>query len=112
MKQSPASSQKALLAVTWAEYYYFWRKCMSPKQITRLATFVGGASVIGAVVMVAVQPDWGVWRWWPAMGLALAMLLVITAILRGAYLTAQKRADLVDKLNDCYAGNSEQQQAP
>jgi hypothetical protein len=46
------------------------------------------------------------------MGLALAMLLVITAILRGAYLTAQKRADLVDKLNDCYAGNSEQQQAP
>ena len=82
---------------------------MSPKQITRLATYVGGASVVGAAIMVIAQPGWGVWSWWPAFGLLLALLLVVAAILRGAYLTAQKRVEMVDKLNDCYVGNSEQQ---
>ena len=82
---------------------------MSPKQITQLGMTIAGISIIGAVIMLVLQPNWGLLSWWPAMGLAVALLLFTVSILRGAYLTAQKRVDMVDKLNDCYAGNREQQ---
>ena len=45
--------------------------------------------------------------WWPALGLGLALLLFIAAYSKGAYLTAQRRADMVDMLNDCYSGTTE-----
>jgi hypothetical protein len=54
--------------------------------------------------MAQVGPTWGWLNWWPAIGLGLAVLLLIISFLRGAYLTAQKRVELVDKLNDCYTG--------
>jgi hypothetical protein len=38
--------------------------------------------------------------------LGLAVLLLIVAYARGAYLAAQHRAAMVDKLNDCYMGVS------
>ena len=81
---------------------------MSPKQITRMGVIVAGLSIIGLVMMLVTQPAWDFWNWWPAMGLAVAFLLFVAAFLKGAYLTAQKRAELVDKLNDCYTGNTEQ----
>lgn len=74
---------------------------MSPKKITRLALIVGGISIVGLVAMVVARPEWS---WWPGLGLGLSVLLLITSFLRGAYLTAQKRAAMVDKLNDCYSG--------
>ena len=77
---------------------------MSPKKITRLALMVAGVSILGMIVMAVVGPEWGLLNWWPAMGLGLSILLLIVSILRGAYLTAQKRVELVDKLNDCYTG--------
>lgn len=77
---------------------------MSPKKITRLALTAGAISLPGMVVMAVVRPQWGVFNWWPAMGLGLAFLLLVISFLRGAYLTAQKRAEMVDKLNDCYNG--------
>ena len=79
---------------------------MSPKQITRLGLIVAGLSIVGSVAMLVLQPAWGVWNWWPVMGLALALLLFAAALLKGVYLTAQKRVELVDKLNDCYTGVS------
>lgn len=77
---------------------------MSPKKITRLALIVGGISIIGLFGMAVLRPAWGWLNWWPAMGLALSVLLFILSFLRGAYLTAQRRAEMVDKLNDCYQG--------
>ena len=84
---------------------------MSPKQITRLALIVGGISVLGLVVMMVLQPGWSLLAWWPAAGLVLAVLLLATSYLRGAYLSAQQRANMVDLLNDCYAGQSETDRA-
>lgn len=75
---------------------------MSPKQITRLALIIGGISLIGVILMLAVRPGWSFWSWWPALGLGLAGLLLIVSLLRGAYLTAQRRAEMVDMLNECY----------
>ena len=80
---------------------------MSPKQITKLALIVGGISILGVVIMVVIQPEWGILNWWPAMGLGLSLLLLVTSFLKGAYMTAQKRVALADMLNDCYSGNPE-----
>lgn len=77
---------------------------MSPKKITRLALMVAGVSILGMIVMAVVGPEWGLLNWWPAMGLGLSILLLIVSFLRGAYLTAQKRVEMVDMLNDCYTG--------
>ena len=79
---------------------------MSPKKITRLALFVAGISAVGLGLMTILQPEWGLLTRWPAAGLLLALLLLIVSFLRGAYLSAQKRVELVDKLNDCYTGQS------
>lgn len=81
---------------------------MSPRQITQLGLIVGGISISGVVIMLIIQPGWGLWNWWPALGLALALLLFMASFLKGAYLVAQKRAEMVDLLNDCYSGNREQ----
>ena len=78
----------------------------SPKKITQLALSIGGVSILGIMPMVLLRPDWGGFSWWPAMGLGLALLLLGVAYARGAYLAAQHRAAMVDKLNDCYMGVS------
>ena len=80
---------------------------MSPKQITRLALIVAAVSILGFILMIIIQPGWGIWNWWPAMGLGLALLMLVVSFLKGAYMTAQKRVEMIDKLNDCYAGNPE-----
>lgn len=77
---------------------------MSPKKITRLALIVAAISVLGIVAMAVPGPKWGLLNWWPAFGLGLALFLLVISFLRGAYLTAQKRVEMVDKLNDCYTG--------
>ena len=76
---------------------------MSPKKITRLALVVGAISILGMIVMALLRPEWGMLSWWPAFGLGLAVLLLVVSFLWGAYLTAQKRVEMVDMLNDCYA---------
>ena len=76
---------------------------MSPKKITTLALVVGGISLIALIAVLVV----GVFNWWPVAGLGLAILLLVVSFLRGAYLTAQQRVNMVDMLNDCYHGNSE-----
>ena len=78
----------------------------SPKQITRLALIIGGISIVGIIPMAFLRPNWGTFSWWPAMGLGLALLLLVVAYTRGAYLATQHRAAMVDKLNDCYMGVS------
>ena len=80
---------------------------MSPKQITRLALALAGISMVGMLLTLVVRPDWGWLNWAPALGLGLAVLLLVTAYLRGAYLSARRRVALVDKLNDCYTGVTE-----
>ncbi|HXV96991.1 MAG TPA: hypothetical protein VEC93_01105, partial [Anaerolineae bacterium] len=77
---------------------------MSPKKITRLGLIVATVSVVGMIVMALVGPEWGWLNGWPAIGFGLAVLLLIVSFLRGAYLTAQRRVEMVDKLNDCYTG--------
>jgi len=77
---------------------------MSPKQMTRFGLIVGTISVVGIVPMVWLQPDMGLLTWWPVPGLGLAILLFVAAYLKGAYLVAQRRAEMVDMLNDCYNG--------
>ncbi|MBI1879563.1 MAG: hypothetical protein HYR94_15310 [Chloroflexi bacterium] len=77
---------------------------MSPKKITRLALIVAAISVVGIVAMAIVRPVWGPLNWWPAIGLGLAVLLLMVSFLWGAYLTAQKQVEMMDKLNDCYTG--------
>lgn len=77
---------------------------MSPRKITRLALGVGSISILGMIVMALIRPEWGMLNWWPAAGLGLALFLLLVSFLRGAYLTAQKRVEMVDMLNDCYSG--------
>jgi CDP-diglyceride synthetase len=77
---------------------------MSPKKFTQLGLIIGVISIVGLGVMVIVRPGWGWLGWWPVLGLGIALLCFITAFGWGAYLSAQKRAALVDKLNDCYTG--------
>lgn len=76
---------------------------MSPKKITTLALIVGGISLIALIAVLVA----GVFNWWPVAGIGLAILLLVVSFLRGAYLTAQQRVNMVDMLNDCYQGNSE-----
>ena len=80
---------------------------MSPKKLTRLGLIVGGVSLLGGPLMLLVQPEWGWLSWWPVLGLLLALLLFIAAFLKGAYLAAQRRVEMVDMLNDCYSGKPE-----
>ena len=81
---------------------------MSPKKITRLGLIVGGLSLLGGPFMLLIaQPEWGWLGWWPVLGLLLSLLLFIAAFLKGAYLAAQRRVELVDMLNDCYSGKPE-----
>ena len=77
---------------------------MSPKKITRLALLIAGISIVGMLAMLILRPDWGWLSWWPALGLGLALLLLVVSFLRGAYLSTQQRVAMVDKLNDCYSG--------
>ncbi len=77
---------------------------MSPKRITHLALILAVISIMGTVMMLVLRPAWGVMNWWPAMGLGLAWSLLLISFLWGAYLSAQHRAAMVDKLNDCYTG--------
>ena len=85
---------------------------MSPKQITRLALTIGGVSVLGLGAMVVFQPDWGLLAWWPAAGLVLTVLLLVISYLKGAYLSAQQRTNMVELLNDCYTSQTETDRAP
>lgn len=77
---------------------------MSPRKITRFALAVGAVSILGVIGMALMRPEWGVLGWWPAFGLGLAVFLLLISFLWGAYLTAQKRVEMVDMLNDCYSG--------
>lgn len=76
---------------------------MSPKKITTLALIVGAISLAALIGLLVI----GAFSWWPIAGLALALLLLVVSFLRGAYLTAQQRVNMVDMLNDCYHGNPE-----
>lgn len=84
---------------------------MSPKKITRLGLITGTVSLLGGAAMLLVaQPQWGWLNWWPLFGLLLAFLLLLAAFVKGAYLTAQRRVEMVDMLNDCYSGKPEKAQ--
>ena len=83
---------------------------MSPKKITRLGLMVAFVSMIGIIPMIFLRPSLGLFGWWPAAGLALALVIFVAAYTKGAYLTAQRRADMVDMLNDCYSGTTEQRE--
>jgi hypothetical protein len=76
----------------------------SPKQITRLAVIIGSISLLGIIPMVWLHSAWGLLSWWPALGLPLALLLLVVAYAKGAYLAGQQQVAMVDKLNDCYRG--------
>ena len=78
---------------------------ISPKQITKMGLIVGLISLLSLIPTIFLADTWGSLRWWPALGLGLAVILFILAFARGAYLTAQRRVELVDMLNDCYQGN-------
>ena len=80
---------------------------MSPRKLTRLGLIIGGVSLLGGPLMLLAQPEWGWLSWWPVLGLLLALLLFVAAFLKGAYLAAQRRVEMVDMLNDCYSGKPE-----
>lgn len=78
---------------------------MSPKKITQAGMIIGIGSIAFLLYSIIFL---GSWSWWAIAGLGLAILLLATSFFRGAYLAAQQRAEMVDKLNDCYAGKVEQ----
>ena len=78
---------------------------MSPKKITQAGMLVGIGSIAYLLYSVVFL---GTWNWWAIAGLGLAILLLALSFFRGAYLAAQQRAEMVDKLNDCYTGKVEQ----
>jgi hypothetical protein len=83
---------------------------MSPKKITRLGLMVVVVSIIGIIPMIFLRSGLGLLSWWPAAGLAVGLLLFVAAYIKGAYLTAQRRAEMVDMLNDCYSGTTEKRE--
>jgi multisubunit Na+/H+ antiporter MnhB subunit len=83
----------------------------SPKRITQLALIVTVVCLLAIGPMLLIRPNWGILSWWPLIGLGLAVLLLVAAYLRGAYLTAQKRANMVNMLNDCYRGVTREEEA-
>lgn len=85
---------------------------MSPKQITRLGIIIGGISIVGILPTLLLSGSaLGLLVWWPAWGVMIALLLFVAAYLRGAYLMAQRRVEMVDMLNDCYNGVEGQTEA-
>ncbi len=78
---------------------------MSPKKFTQAGMLIAVASIAFLLYSVIFL---GAWSWWAIAGLGLAVLLLATAFFRGAYLAAQERAEMIDKLNDCYAGKPNQ----
>ena len=77
---------------------------MSPKKLTNLAIILAGISILGIIAMAFLRPGWGLLSWWPLAGLGLSLLLILIALAKGASMTAQRRIDSVDVMNDCYAG--------
>ena len=80
---------------------------IAPKQITRLGLIVGLISLIGIIPTLFLSDTLDNLRWWPAVGLGLAAIFFSTALVRGAYLSVQRRVEMVDMLNDCYQGNEQ-----
>ena len=80
---------------------------MSPKKITRTAIIIGGVSILALAIMLITGGS----IWWPIAGFGLALGLIVVSFLRGAYLSAQHRANMVDLLNDCYYGDGEGQKS-
>ena len=77
---------------------------MSPKRLSNLAIILAGISILGIIAMAFLRPGWGLLSWWPLAGLGLSLLLILFALAKGASMTAQRRVDIVDVTNDCYAG--------
>jgi hypothetical protein len=77
---------------------------MSPKKISNLALVITGISVSGAVAGLFFAPQGEAFNWWPLAGLGLSLVLVIIALIRGAYLAGQRQVSMVDMRNDCNAG--------
>jgi hypothetical protein len=75
---------------------------MSPKRMTNLALIVASISIIGIIGMPIIGPGWGIFSWWPAVGLSVFFLLILAALIKGASLAAERQADVVEALNDCY----------
>jgi len=75
---------------------------MSPKKMTRTGLTIGAVSILGLIPMAYFDLNLGIFNWWPAIGLGLAVLLFVAAFTKGAYLTAQRRAEMVEMLDDCY----------
>ena len=80
---------------------------MSPKKITKLAIAVGVVSVLALAITLATGGS----IWWPVAGFGLSFGLIVVSFMRGAYLAAQQRANMVDMLNDCYYGDNEGQKS-
>lgn len=78
---------------------------MSPKKITQAGMLIAIGSIAFMLYSVVFL---GTWSWWAVGGLGLAILVLAVAFFRGAYLAAQERVEMVDKLNDCYAGKPNQ----
>jgi hypothetical protein len=77
---------------------------MSPKKICNLALVIAGISVSGAIAGLFLAPQGRAFDWWPVAGLGLSLVLIIIALIRGAYLASQRQARMVDMRNDCNAG--------
>jgi hypothetical protein len=77
---------------------------MSPKRISNLALIVAGISVLGIMGVLVFKPGRGLLTWLPVMGLGFSFVLLAVALIKGALLAAQQQVDLVETMNDCYAG--------
>jgi hypothetical protein len=82
---------------------------LSPKKITQVGLCIGVISLVGLIPTFFLASSLGFLKWWPAWGLGVALLLLVGAYARGAYLTAQRRVDMVDMLNDCYQGVNQEE---
>jgi hypothetical protein len=77
---------------------------MSPKKISNLALVIAAISISGAIARSFFVLPGGPFPWWPVAGLGLSLLLIIIALIRGAYLAGQGQVTMVDMRNDCNAG--------
>ena len=83
---------------------------MSPKKITKFASYLGVISLLGGVVMLSWQPQLGILTWWPLVGFALTGLLLAGAFLKGWMMSVEDRVAMNDAINLCHLGEEKQEE--
>ena len=82
---------------------------MSPKQMTKFASYIGAFAFLGTIAILIWQPQPGILTWWPLVGFGGAGLLLILAFLKGWLKSVENRMAMSEAINLCYLEENQQE---